>query len=347
MSLEEAERVPRALADEYAGSPASPLDLARALRMQPNGGSFRMLVGASAGYQLTEGSAWADSIALTTIGKRITRPTEEGEDVLARREALMKPKIARDFLTKYKDGKVPREDIAYNLLEGMGVPPQETKRVFGQIVADARRLGYLTNINGVEYVQLSRPTTASSLTRPVESPAPVDEPQVDPADDADVPTLTPVASTPVRSQELKRVYISHGTNRGFVEVLKDFLGIVDVEARVSVERHTSAIPVPEKIIEDMRSCDAAIVHVEAEKTLKDDEGNEHVTLNENVLIEIGAAMAMYGKRYVLLVREGVKLPSDLQGLAQIRYAGDKLDASEAVKLLKAVADMKTRPLPTI
>lgn len=29
----------------------------------------------------------------------------------------------------------------------------------------------------------------------------------------------------------------------------------------------------------------------------------------------------------------------------VRYAGEKLSAEEAVNLLKAVADMKTRPLP--
>ncbi|HEX9771500.1 MAG TPA: TIR domain-containing protein, partial [Kiloniellales bacterium] len=58
--------------------------------------------------------------------------------------------------------------------------------------------------------------------------------------------------------------------------------------------------------------------------------------NPNVLIEIGAAMAFYGRRFILLVREGVKLPSNLQGLYEVRYAGDTLDAASTIKLLEAI-----------
>ena len=55
---------------------------------------------------------------------------------------------------------------------------------------------------------------------------------------------------------------------------------------------------------DMRSCGAAIIHVAAEMKLIDSGANEHVVLNPNVLIEIGAAMALFGKRFILLVRDG-------------------------------------------
>ena len=72
---------------------------------------------------------------------------------------------------------------------------------------------------------------------------------------------------------------------------------------------------------DMRLCGAAIIHVEGERRLIDPETKEHFALNENVLIEIGAAMALYAERFILLVKEGVKLPSNLQGLFEVRYAG--------------------------
>ena len=72
---------------------------------------------------------------------------------------------------------------------------------------------------------------------------------------------------------------------------------------------------------------------------------QHVLLNPNVLIEIGAAMAFYGKRFILLVRDGVKLPSNLHGLYEVRYAGDILDASATIKLLEAIKDIKNHPLP--
>lgn len=57
-------------------------------------------------------------------------------------------------------------------------------------------------------------------------------------------------------------------------------------------------------------------------------------------------MALYGRRFVLLVREGVTLPTNLQGLYEVRYAGDKLDGESTIKLLKAIRDVKNHPLPS-
>ena len=64
-------------------------------------------------------------------------------------------------------------------------------------------------------------------------------------------------------------------------------------------------------------------------------GNEIPQINANVLIEIGAAMALYGEKFILLVEEGVALPSNLQGLYECRYEGDELNMSATMKLLKA------------
>jgi predicted nucleotide-binding protein len=56
-------------------------------------------------------------------------------------------------------------------------------------------------------------------------------------------------------------------------------------------------------------------------------------------------MALYGRRFILLVKDGVKLPSNLQGLFEVRYSGDSLDGDATIKLLSAIADMKKQPLP--
>lgn len=73
----------------------------------------------------------------------------------------------------------------------------------------------------------------------------------------------------------------------------------------------------------------------------DSEGNEIRTINENVLIEIGASMALYGHSFILLVERGVQLPSTLQGLYEVRYEGSELDHESMMALLKAFADFKT------
>lgn len=122
-------------------------------------------------------------------------------------------------------------------------------------------------------------------------------------------------------QRRRRVFITHGKNRDLVEPIRKLLEYGELEPVVSVERQSVSKPVPEKVMDDMRASGAAIIHVDADRTITDKEGNEHVLLNPNVLIEIGAAMAFYGRRFILLVRDGVKLPSNLQGLYEVRYTG--------------------------
>ena len=68
-------------------------------------------------------------------------------------------------------------------------------------------------------------------------------------------------------------------------------------------------------------------------------------INGNVLIEIGAAMALYGRRFILPVREGIKLPSNLQGLFEVRYSSDDLSGEATIKLLEAINELKKTPVP--
>jgi predicted nucleotide-binding protein len=141
------------------------------------------------------------------------------------------------------------------------------------------------------------------------------------------------------------VCITHGKNKSLIDPIKKLLGFGELEPVVSVEKTSISQPVPDKVMNDMRSCGSAIIHVDAEQTLIDREANEHVVLNPNVLIEIGAAMALYGRRFILLVRDGIKLPSNLQGLFEVRYTGDNLDGDATIKLLEAINDIKNHPLP--
>ena len=62
-------------------------------------------------------------------------------------------------------------------------------------------------------------------------------------------------------------------------------------------------------------------------------------------MEIGAAMALFGRRFILLVRDGIKLPSNLQGLFEVRYSGEGLDGDATVRLLEAIRDIKNHPMP--
>ncbi|MGO9637281.1 MAG: TIR domain-containing protein, partial [Terracidiphilus sp.] len=150
---------------------------------------------------------------------------------------------------------------------------------------------------------------------------------------------------PIADERLKKVFITHGKNQKLIEPIKKLLVFGELYPVVSVQSQTVSQPVPTKVLAEMRSCGAAIIHVEEERSLADNEGKLHAVLNDNVLIEIGAAMALYGDRFILVVKDGVKLPTNLQGLLELRYKGDTLDMEETVKLLEAIQDMKKRSLP--
>lgn len=137
-------------------------------------------------------------------------------------------------------------------------------------------------------------------------------------------------------QGSNRVFITHGKNHKVLEQVKELVTYGKFEPVVAMEHETAAKPVPKKVMDDMRTCRAAVIHVGAESVLYDKEGEPVPQINGNVLIEIGAAMALYDEKFVLLVQNGVPLPSNLQGLYECRYEGEELNMPATMKLLKAL-----------
>lgn len=354
-SLDEALRIPQAVLDHYAGKATSPLHVAKALNVDPKGSQLRVLSGASIAFGLIEGGAQAAAITITDSARQILRPKQEGADLQAKREAVLRPRVFGDFLRQYDKHAFPREDIACNVLEEMGVPRSKTAEVLERIVTSAKSVGFIEEIKGKSYITLQG---TASLPEALDTQ---DEEHDDIAVDDETPNNTStttigtsttsnkkssLASAIIDDEKRRRVFITHGKNRDLVEPIRKLLEYGELEPVVSVERQSVSKPVPEKVMDDMRSCGAAIIHVDADRTLTDQEGNEHVLLNPNVLIEIGAAMAFYGRRFILLVREGVKLPSNLQGLYEVRYSDKTLDAAATIRLLEAIKDIKNYALPS-
>lgn len=345
-SLEQAIKIARAIADNYASKPVTPLKLASALNVAPTSGPFRQLCGASIAYGLTTGGYNAQEISLEQLGKRIIKPLEAGDDLVAKREAILKPRVIREFLQKYNGSPLPRHDIAINVIEDLGVPKEKTESVLSLILDSAQSVGLIREIKNKQYIELAGVDIENDnvYDEPDEANINTKENTNQKETPATQPSLNPVSPT-TSAQTNRRVFITHGKNNTFIEPIKKLLGFGELIPVVSVENQSVSKPVPDKVMEDMRSCSAAIIHVEAEWKLIDKEDNEHCLINSNVLIEIGAAMALYGRRYILLVREGVELPSNLQGLYEVRYKGDTLDGDATIRLLGAIINIKNNPLP--
>jgi len=333
VSLDQALRIAKGLWDDFAGKSAAPHDVALALNMTPTSGPWRTLCGASIAYGLTDGGYNADEIKLLPLGRRIVAPEEEDDDGRARVEALLKPRIMREFFQKYDRAKFPQDAIAQNVLVSLGLPKDRAAAALDAIKDSGKKAGIIRGTKTGLFVALNLPK-GTARTPERDEPEPTDDDEEKLVDGSLVPpSITPGASS-------NRVFISHGKSRAIVTQIRELLTFGSLEPVVSVDRESTAIPVPEKVFEDMRSCAAGVIHVGSEGELLDGQGNKHIHINQNVLIEIGAAMALYKKRVILLVEKGVQLPSNLQGLYRCEYSGDKLDYDATMKLLKTFNEFR-------
>jgi len=148
---------------------------------------------------------------------------------------------------------------------------------------------------------------------------------------AALPPLTP-------QQDQMRVFISHGHNTEIVDQISTMLELADIKSEIAIAEETTAIPVPDKVLDAMRRCQAGIIAVTVDPEKKDANGN--FTLNENVLIEIGAAFVLYERRVILVWDKRLPVPSNLQGLYRCTFEGDELSWSSGMKLMKAIQNFK-------
>ncbi len=331
LALSEALRLPQSLYDDFAGGSAAPHQLAISVNISPTSSNWRELCGASIAYGLTQGGYNAKAITLTDLGKRIVSPTEEGQDTIAKVEAALRPSILRQFYDRYNKAKFPQEKIAKNVLASMGVPQDELEKVLEIIKRNGEYVGIIHQTKTGSFVAIDTPvppieTGESAVPKTDEIPGAVEIKE-------EITTREEKPGTKV--EKTGRVFISHGKNKDVVNQLKDLLIFGKFTPVVAEEHETPSKPVPDKVLDDMRSCSAGIIHIEGEDVLLDSKGTQHHKINENVLIEIGAAMALYKHNFILLVQKGIHLPSNLQGLYQCFYDGEKLDGEATMKLLKA------------
>jgi hypothetical protein len=162
-TLEQALRVPRAIAENYAYKPTRPMNVAGAMGMAPTSGSFRMITGAALAYGLTTAAAQAPEIGITPLGMRIVRPTSEGDDIVSKREALLRPKVVGEFLRSYDSAALPPDNIAKNVLQEKGVPADRLDDVLQLIVNAAMAVGFIKEWGGKRYIDLADPAEQANI----------------------------------------------------------------------------------------------------------------------------------------------------------------------------------------
>ena len=128
-----------------------------------------------------------------------------------------------------------------------------------------------------------------------------------------------------------RVFITCRASGKILEQVKELVAFGQIEPIVFRRHEIATAPLLSSLMEQMRGCDTAIVEVDANVLPREAEPR----IQADVLLEIGAAMALYGRNFVLLVEDQVALPLNLQGLCECRYRGDELNMAAMMELLRA------------
>src|SRR5258706_14142087 len=222
-SLEESISVAQSIYDNYGGRGTPPHQVAIALELSPAGKVWQNIAGASIAYGLTNGGCKSTEINVTDLGKKIVAPEEDGEDLLAKVDACLTPKIIKDFFAKYDKAKFPKDIIGKNVLISMGVPKEKVEEVYQLILANGKYVGIIQETKTGPFVFIGNPiapnaeanvngTIQNREEKNDELPfVPKVEPKIDLNTNKNLQTGFNIRP---------RVFISHGKNKKIVEQLK-------------------------------------------------------------------------------------------------------------------------------
>jgi predicted nucleotide-binding protein len=340
-TLQAALRVAQALEDNNGGQPLPPIEAASAIGVSPGASGFRVILSSSIKYGLTSGSYNSDTVALEDRGRDVVEAKSDD----ARRNALVQgalsPSTFNRIYQHFKGKKLPEASFFENtVVRDFEVPREHAKRCIDIFVQNAEFVGLIKTLPSGKWLS----TTAAPLEEAldVEAEAESEAQNEGGASTSDSAKLGSKPPTVPALSGKPKVFIAHGKSPQIVTQLKDVLTFGNFEPVVAEEYETAAKPLPDKVLDLMRGCSAGIIHVASEDELLDKSGGVHHKLNENVLVEIGASMALYGRKFILLVQKGLHLPSNLSGLYCCYYEGDKLDYDATMKLLKAFGEFRTQ-----
>lgn len=336
--LRDALRVPEALAENFAKEPARPIDLAVALAMSPTSGGFRSLCGAALGYGLTTGGPNSQAIGLTDLGHRIVSPLREGDDEAAKREAVLTPGVVRRFLERYDGHPLPAENIAHNVLESMDVPRAAAGRVYDIIRQNADEVAFVKLIKEKAYVDLGPVQSPVDAEPEASVRAERDSASTSATSESEAATVAASASSgtpvppPIRTE---RVFVSGGAKP---ELATQIAALLEFGGREAVAKADLEAPDTSHLlalVDEMRECSSGVFFLSARATSEALLPGSR-SLSAGALFELGAAVALFGPRCVLVVEAGAEIPPWLSDLPSVTSSGGELTLTDITAIVSAL-----------
>ena len=281
------------------------------------------------------GTEKAESITLTELGQRITKPKSPQEETKAKQKALLTPELFRKIYTHYKGSKYPAGKFFENALETeFGVHREHVKELESLLEKNGKYAGIIRDISGSPHVLMDEPSPVKETTDTGEL---IEEIDAEKPDDLSTGESGAKETEEAETKKLRPIFIAHGKNKKPLEQLKKILDQFKIPYKVAVDEPHSGRPISQKVRELMTDCGSAIFIFSKEKEESDEEGK--IIPNLNVVFELGAAGALYGDKIVIFKEGNIKFSaSDFSNLGYIIFEENKLEA-KAMDLLKELIDM--------
>jgi hypothetical protein len=271
-ALEEGINLADAIRDYNAGQPFDRLLLADALGIKPSSSNFRDLLKAGFQYGLTVGSEKSDTISLTPLGTKLTKPVDQGERARAVVEAALTPELASKVYRHYNRNKMPGTEFLKNSLERQfEVPAEWSQDIAGLLDKNARYAGLVRTISGSEMILVDSAGISSVSRADAKSAEGGSQENADAETPASAAMPIPASDKHVTDDEIRslgpsptapkatHIFLGHGKNRKPLEQLKNMLNEFKITYRVTVEEPNRGLPIPDKVAELMRQCSSAIL----------------------------------------------------------------------------------------
>lgn len=142
-------------------------------------------------------------------------------------------------------------------------------------------------------------------------------------------------ASPVVKEQLRRVFITHGRAKDWLEVQAYIEKDLKLESLELAQEPSLGNTIIEKLEANANSCDAAVIVMSGDDT----DADGKLRVRENVMHEIGYFQGRYGRRNVVLLHEdGASIPTNLGGIVYTPYPRGNVGAGFAVmaRELKAI-----------
>ncbi len=116
-TIEEALKIPKAIAKNNAGNPWDSSQIATAISMGEKSSSYYYYTTASRDYGMTTGTSRGKTIELTPLGRKLVFPENRNQETTTLKEAFFNIDIFKKVYDYYKGGPLPERRFVFNTLQ--------------------------------------------------------------------------------------------------------------------------------------------------------------------------------------------------------------------------------------